>query len=131
MFVLQIVLYMPHLMIDRHKVILVDSGALFNPGRERVRSTASTVYLYRWGRCLYCRKYCTWPISWLTVTKSSWLTRVHCLILQQLETSKSLQNTATTVCNIYLSIFLFIHLSISICIDVVSHRKGRRSYILK
>lgn len=34
------------------------------------------------GWSLYCRKYCTWPISWWTVIRSSMVTTVHCLILE-------------------------------------------------
>lgn len=34
------------------------------------------------GCSLYCRKYCTWPISWCTVIRSSIVTTVHCLILE-------------------------------------------------
>lgn len=47
--------------------------ASWNPGLAPSRNEI--------GWSLYWRKYCTWPISWCTVIKSSMFTTVHCLIL--------------------------------------------------
>lgn len=65
--VLQVILYVTHLVVSGEQVFHVDPSALFYPVKmdgidSELPGLAPSLYTTGWS--LYWMKYCTWPISW-------------------------------------------------------------------